>query len=139
MKPVQSLVNLRETVRPSWSLSKRITPAIIFHFCNYTHTHTPTHSVVIIEMTMLVETLLRNYNIYICVWGTNCEIKFIFKARQEKFKHKNFSLPFGHPSPPTVHCASALCINQTSPISRNTCSIINSNILPALTRQLLKR
>ena len=60
-------------------------------------------------------------------------------ARQEKFKHKNSSLPFGLLTSPTVHGVSALCINQTSAISRNTCSTINSNILLAPTRQLLKR
>ena len=34
--------------------------------------------------------------------------------RQEKFKHKKFSLPFGLLSPLTVHYASALHFDQTS-------------------------
>lgn len=38
---------------------------------------------------------------------------------------------------PTVHCISVWCINQSSPIGRNTCSTIKSNILPA-SRQFLK-
>ena len=41
-------------------------------------------------------------------------------------------------SPNTVHCVSALDMEQT-PISRNTCSTIKNNILLTSTRQLLKR
>ena len=35
-----------------------------------------------------------------------------FKARQEKFKHKNFLWPLASSLPSTGHCISALCINQ---------------------------
>ena len=52
-------------------------------------------------------------------------------SRQEKFKHKNSSLTSGLPSSPTLHCVPALCITQTSPISKNTCSTMKSNILLA--------
>lgn len=48
-------------------------------------------------------------------------------------------MPFGLLSPGAVHCASALGIDQTSPISRNTCSTIRSDILTAPIRQLKKR
>ena len=56
-----------------------------------------------------------------------------------RYLNEKSSLRFGLHSPLTVHCVSALCINQTSPISRNTSSTIKSNILPASTGQLLKR
>lgn len=64
------------------------------------------------------------------------EIKFII-LRQDK-KNKYFLLSFGLLSLPTVHYVSALCINRNFPIGRNTCSIINSNILLASMRQLLR-
>ena len=52
-----------------------------------------------------------------------------FKARQEQFKHKNFSLIFGPLFPHYLHCVSTLYIDQTSPIHRNTYSTIKNNIL----------
>ena len=59
---------------------------------------------------------------------------------QHEKKHKNSSLPFGLSlSHPAVHRVSALGIDQTSPISRNICSAIQSNILPAPARRRLKR
>lgn len=36
-------------------------------------------------------------------------------ARQEGYKQKIFSLPFGLPTPCTVHCLSALCVEQPVP------------------------
>lgn len=59
-------------------------------------------------------------------------------ARQEKLKQKYLLCPMAS-SPPL--CALYTCIihHQTSPISRNTSSAINSNILLTSTRQLLKR
>jgi len=36
------------------------------------------------------------------------EINSYFMARQEKFKHKKVSLPYGLLSPLNVHCVSAL-------------------------------
>lgn len=54
-------------------------------------------------------------------------------AGQEKFKCKK-SLPFRLLSSPTIHCVSALYIEQTLRIGRNTCLTIKSNILPAPTR-----
>lgn len=64
-----------------------------------------------------------------------CEIEFIFYG---KIKYLNiiFFCPLTS-SAPTVHCISALCINQTSPISRNICSAVKSNSV-LTSRQLLK-
>ena len=58
-------------------------------------------------------------------------------ARQEKYKWKFFLCPFVLFS---LHCpcVSAWYVDQPSPISRNTCSAIKSNILPASARHLLK-
>ena len=68
-----------------------------------------------------------------------CEIKVIFLWQDQRYLNKKSSLPFGLPSPLTVHCVSAIGITQTSPISRTTGSATKSNILPASTRRLLKR
>lgn len=40
-----------------------------------------------------------------------------FKARQGKFRHKTFSLPFGFLPPFFLHCASALCVKQSSHVA----------------------
>ena len=53
-----------------------------------------------------------------------------------KIETKKFSLPFGLLSP--LYCALCICIDQTSPIGRNTCSTIRNNTLLAPARQLLK-
>ena len=45
-----------------------------------------------------------------------CEIKFVFYGRRENLNIKNFSLASSRPS--TVHCVSALCIDQTSPLTK---------------------
>ena len=41
-------------------------------------------------------------------------MKIFHISRQEEFKHKNSSFPFDLLSTCTVHCLSALCIDQTS-------------------------
>lgn len=65
-----------------------------------------------------------------------CEIKFILYGKIKKFKHKIFSALW--PLLPLMFMVYlALCINQISPISRNTCSTIKSNTVLA-SRQLLK-
>ena len=51
----------------------------------------------------------------------------------------NFFLPFSLLSPLYYVCVSALCIDQTSPWAGITCSSTESIILPAPSRQLLKR
>ena len=48
------------------------------------------------------------------------------------------SWSFGLLSPSTVYCVSVLCIGQTSPISRNTCSAVIKSTILASARQLLK-
>ena len=66
-----------------------------------------------------------------------CETKFIFHGK----RNVNIEIllcPLAF-SPLHVHYASALCLNQTSPIGRNTCSTVKSNILLAPRRQLLTR
>ena len=46
------------------------------------------------------------------------EIKLHFMARQEKFKHKKIFSALLSPLPTsTVHCVSALCIDQASPLA----------------------
>ena len=40
-----------------------------------------------------------------------------FKARQGKFRHKTFSLPFGLLLPLYLHCASALYVKQISHVA----------------------
>ena len=62
----------------------------------------------------------------------------IITLRQEKFKHKNFSLSFDFLSPHTMFYVSVLCIDQTSLISKNTCLTMKNNILLASIRQFLK-
>ena len=60
-------------------------------------------------------------------------------AKQEKFNHKKFFSALCLPSP--HHCALYICIMRKPnlPIGRDTCSTINSSVLPAPTRGLLKR
>ena len=70
----------------------------------------------------------------------NCEIKFVFLKRilQDKKTWKvKIYLLFGLLSPNIAHCIFALYIHQTSPIGRNTCSAIDSNILLASNSQFL--
>ena len=57
-------------------------------------------------------------------------------TRQETFKYKNFLYHLVSSLSPLY---GTLHIDQTSPISRNTCSTTNSNIFLASVRQLLKR
>ena len=59
--------------------------------------------------------------------------------QDKKNLNKKIFSALWHPLPP--HCGLCMCImhHQTSPNGRNTCSTINSNILLASTRQLLKR
>ena len=52
-------------------------------------------------------------------------------ARREKLKQKRSSLPFGPSLPPAVHRVSALCLDQTSTIHRNTCSTATNSVLLA--------
>ena len=59
-------------------------------------------------------------------------------ARQEKFKHEVLFSLLASPFSPIVHCVSALCIHQTSPIGRNTCLTIENNILLTPRRKPLK-
>ena len=58
-----------------------------------------------------------------------------FMARQEKFKQKTLLCPLAS-SLPQLHCASALCINQTFPTG--SCSTIKSSILLVSVKRLLK-
>ena len=61
-----------------------------------------------------------------------------FMESQEKFQHKMLLCPLVSSLPSTVRRLCAFCIDQSSHVSRNTCSTIESNILVAPTRQLLK-
>ena len=65
--------------------------------------------------------------------------KILILWQDKKNVKKNFLCPLASSLPCAEHCVSALCIDQTSPISRNTCSVIKNNILLAPARQLLKR
>ena len=54
-------------------------------------------------------------------------------------KIKQFSLSCGLLSHHTMHCVFTVCIDQISPIGRNTCSTIKQNTPLAPTKQLLKK
>lgn len=71
-KPVQNLVKLRETVRPSGHYVRELNMPSFFTFV-ITYTHT-THSVVIIEMIISTEILLINYRSKL-VFGVEINLK----------------------------------------------------------------
>lgn len=66
------------------------------------------------------------------------KIKSSFYDKTRKNVKKNFLCPLASSLPCAEHCVSTLCIDQTSPISRNTCSAVIKSTILASARQLLK-
>ena len=64
---------------------------------------------------------------------------YILRQDKKNSNERKMSLFFGLLCPPPGHRVSASCIRQTSAIGSNTCSAVESSVLPASAIRLLKR